>query len=123
MYFKYSSKYKGTKYDQDGMKADAGFVVVSENDGYWYIMSKPTSKQVAEEFLSTLTIPRGEVGKVVSVEDAKNHKKVIGRKYLKMADGGDVSEMKILVVLSERWLFFFLFFWRIKEHHYLYYLN
>ena len=93
--FKYSSKYKGTKYDQDGMKADAGFVVVSENDGYWYIMSKPTSKQVAEEFLSTLTIPRGEVGKVVSVEDAKNHKKVIGRKYLKMADGGDVSEMKI----------------------------
>jgi hypothetical protein len=75
--------------------AGGGFVVVSENDGYWYIMSKPTSKQVAEEFLSTLTIPRGEVGKVVSVEDAKNHKKVIGRKYLKMADGGDVSEMKI----------------------------
>jgi len=75
--------------------ADEGFVVVSENDGYWYIMSKPTSKQVAEEFLSTLTIPRGEVGKVVSVEEAKNHKKVIGKKYLKMADGGDVSEMKI----------------------------
>jgi hypothetical protein len=86
--FKYSSRYKGTKHD-------GGFVVVSENDGYWYIMSKPTSKQVAEEFLSTLTIPRGEVGKVVSVEEAKNHKKVIGKKYLKMADGGDVSEMKI----------------------------
>ena len=83
------------QYANGGMMADGGFVVVSENDGYWYIMSKPTSKQDAEEFLNTLTIPRGEVGKVVSVEDAKNHKKVIGRKYLKMADGGDVSEMKI----------------------------
>ena len=80
------------EYAKGGMMADGGFVVVSENDGYWYIMSKPTSKQDAEEFLSTLTIPRGEVGKVVSVEDAKNHKKVIGRKYLKMADGGEISE-------------------------------
>jgi len=80
------------QYANGGMMADGGFVVVSENDGYWYIMSKPTSKQDAEEFLNTLTIPRGEVGKVVSVEDAKNHKKVIGRKYLKMADGGVLKE-------------------------------
>ena len=83
---------KENLYDIGGIMANGGFVVVSENDGYWYIMSKPTSKQDAEEFLSTLTIPRGEVGKVVTLEEAKNHKKVIGRKYLKMADGGVMSD-------------------------------
>ena len=74
-----------------GMMAEGGFVVISDKDGYWYIMSTPVSQSMAKELLNMTTIPRGEVGKVVTLEEAKNHKKVIGRKYLKMADGGELT--------------------------------
>lgn len=68
-----------------------GFVAVSEKDGYWYIMSKPTTKEAAEQLIA-LGVPKGEEGKVVTLEEAKAHKKVIGAEYLEkggyMAKGG-----------------------------------
>ena len=70
--------------------AKGGYVAVSEKDGYWYIMSKPTTKDLAEQLIS-LGVPRGEEGKVVTIKEAKEHKKVIGAEYL--ADGGKVKEI------------------------------
>jgi hypothetical protein len=70
--------------------AEGGYVAVSEKDGYWYIMSKPTTKDLAEQLIS-LGVPRGEEGKVVTIDEAKSHKKVIGAEYL--ADGGKVKEI------------------------------
>jgi hypothetical protein len=65
-----------------GNTADENYVVVSEKDEYWYIMSTPSTKVKAQQLLKMTTIPRGEIGKVVTVDEAKNHKKVIGKKYL-----------------------------------------
>jgi hypothetical protein len=70
--------------------AKGGYVAVSEKDGYWYIMSKPTTKDLAEQLIS-LGVPMGEEGKVVTIDEAKSHKKVIGAEYL--ADGGKVKEI------------------------------
>lgn len=74
-----------------GYYADGGYVAVSEKDGYWYIMSKPTTKEKAQEMIN-LGVPSGEVGKVVTLDEAKSHKKVIGEEYLEkggyMAKGG-----------------------------------
>jgi predicted ABC-type ATPase len=64
-----------------------GYVAVSENDGYWYIMSTPTTKDKAQEVID-MGVPRGEVGKVVTLEQAKAYNKVIGRQYLEL--GGEV---------------------------------
>jgi hypothetical protein len=65
-----------------GNTADENYVVVSEKDEYWYIMSTPSTKVKAQQLLKMTTIPRGEIGKVVTIDEAKNHKKVIGKKYL-----------------------------------------
>jgi hypothetical protein len=65
--------------------AKGGYVAVSEKDDYWYIMSKPTTKEKAQELVD-MGVPRGEVGKVVTIAEAKAHKKVIGKEYL--ASGG-----------------------------------
>lgn len=73
-----------------GYMDKGGYVAISEKDGYWYIMSKPTTKELAEELIS-LGVPRGEEGKVVSIKEAKEHNKVIGKEYL--ADGGKVKEI------------------------------
>ena len=77
-------------YNKDSYKieyyADGGFVAVGEKDGYWTIMTKPTTKEKAQKMLDIGFLPKGEIGKVVTVEEAKKHKKVIGREYL--ADGG-----------------------------------
>lgn len=69
---------------------DAKYVAIHENkDGYWTIASKPTTKENAEAMLGGT--PKGEIGKVVTLEEALNHKKVIGEEYLKMKDGGDIN--------------------------------
>jgi hypothetical protein len=76
-----------------GMMAKGGYVAVAEKDGYWTIISKPTTKEKAEQMLGG--IARGEEGKVVTLEEAKAHKKVIGREYLAfggmMAKGGKIN--------------------------------
>jgi hypothetical protein len=58
------------------------YVVVGDKDNYWTILSKPSSKENSQKLLGFTTLPRGYAGKVVSVEDAKKHKLVIGREYL-----------------------------------------
>jgi hypothetical protein len=77
--------------EKGGYFAKGGYVAVSEKDGYWYIMSKPTTKEKAQEMIN-LGVPSGEVGKVVTLDEAKSHKKVIGEEYLEkggyMAKGG-----------------------------------
>jgi len=72
---------------EDNM-AKGGYVAVSEKDGYWYIMSQPTSKEEAQQVIE-MGVPRGEMGKVVTLEEAKEYNKVIGREYLEK--GGEVS--------------------------------
>jgi hypothetical protein len=79
----YKKKAKG------GYFSKGGYVAVSEKDGYWYIMSKPTTKEKAQEMIN-LGVPSGEVGKVVTLDEAKSHKKVIGEEYLK--DGGYMAK-------------------------------
>jgi predicted ABC-type ATPase len=61
--------------------AKGGYVAVSEKDGYWFIISQPSSKEEAQQMID-LGVPRGEMGKVVTLEEAKAYKKVIGREYL-----------------------------------------
>jgi hypothetical protein len=76
-----------------------GYVAVSEKDGYWTIISKPTTKEKAEEVIKMGGLPRGEVGKVVTVAQAKSHKKLIGEEYLaqggKLAKGGKIETFAI----------------------------
>ena len=79
------------KYAKGG-EVNEMYVVVGEKDGYWTIMSTPSSKEKAEKLLEATTLPRGEAGKVVSVEDAKSHKLVVGREYLKYAKGGKFND-------------------------------
>ena len=70
--------------------AKGGYVAVSEKDGYWTIISKPTTKEKAQEVIKMGGLPRGEVGKVVTIAQAKSHKKLIGEEYL--ADGGMMAK-------------------------------
>ena len=86
----FTSSLSGTPDRRRLTMAEGGYVAVSEKDGYWYIMSKPTTKESAEQLIS-LGVPRGEEGKVVTLKEAKEHKKVIGKEYL--ADGGKVKEI------------------------------
>jgi hypothetical protein len=88
---------------------DGGYVAVSETkDGYWYIMSKPSTKEHAELFIK-MGVPRGEVGKVVTIDEAKKHGKLVGKEYLEhggyMAKGGitdkEVVESNAEMVLSK----------------------
>lgn len=67
------------------------YVAVHESkDGYWTIASKPTTKELAEEMLGGT--PKNEVGKVVTLEEARAHKKVVGGEYL-YEKGGSVKNI------------------------------
>lgn len=70
-----------------------GYVAVTETeDDYWIIVSKPTSKKMAQQMADLVTTKKGEKNKVVTVEQAKSHKKVLGREYLsKFELGGNVG--------------------------------
>ena len=78
-----------------------GYVAVSEKDGYWYIMSKPSTKEKAEQMIA-LGVPKGEVGKVVTLKEAKEHKKLIGKEYLEK--GGAVKDFKVNFKLNPKTL-------------------
>jgi len=69
--------------------AEGGYVAVAEKDGYWTVISKPSSKEKAQQVIDMGRLLKGEIGKVVSVSEAKAHNKLIGAEYL--ADGGKVS--------------------------------
>jgi len=85
-------------------KPSSNYVVISEKGAYTYIMSKPTTKQDAEKLLKETTIPRGEVGKVITVDEAKGRKKVVGRKYLTQSakKGIVVTSIKDIPNFQER---------------------
>jgi hypothetical protein len=99
---------KVIKKEKGGYFAEGGFVAVGEKDGYWTIMSKPTTEEKANEVIK-MGVPRGEVGKVVTLKEAKDHKKVIGAEYLEkggyMEKGGisqkEVAESNAEMVLSK----------------------
>lgn len=82
------------KLEDGGMMAKGMYVAVGEKGNYWTIISKPSTKKQAMDMLSGLILPKGEVGKVVTLEDAMEHKNVIGREYLKKyADGGSLDSI------------------------------
>jgi hypothetical protein len=59
------------------------YVAVSETkDGYWYIMSRPTHEKWVAESMLKGSVPKNEIGKVVTLEEARNHRKVVGEQYL-----------------------------------------
>jgi hypothetical protein len=99
--FEKLAKIKGVKYDviydmwMDSDYAKGGYVAVSEKNDYWTIITKPTTKEKAQEMLDLGGLPRGEVGKVVTLEEAKAHKNTIGKEYLEkggyFAKGGAIE--------------------------------
>lgn len=66
------------------------YVAVDEVNGYWYVISKPTSRQKAESIITKNS------EKVVTLAEAKAHKKIIGEEYLttSMAKGGGIRASK-----------------------------
>ncbi len=65
----------------DGGKIEGNHVAVAESkDGYWTVLSRPTTEEIANSLLGG--VADGEVGKVVSLEEARSHKKIIGEEYL-----------------------------------------
>ena len=83
-------------YEEGGSLGDEQkYVAVHESeDGYWTIASKPTSKENAQEMLGGT--PKNEIGKVVTLEEAISHKKVLGREYLKVyAHGGSIDDWEV----------------------------
>lgn len=77
------------------------YVAVSETkDGYWVIISIPSTKEKAQNMVDTYTAPKGEVGKVVTIEEARAHKKVLGREYLdkdgSFAKGGSIDKFNLV---------------------------
>jgi hypothetical protein len=85
--------------------AKGGYVAVAEKDGYWYIISTPSSKENSQKLLDMTTLMRGEVGKVVTIDEAKDYNKVIGREYLEkdgmMAKGGRIREFDDVLIISK----------------------
>lgn len=78
---------EGYKYKNDSYTTK--YVAVHESkDGYWTIASKPSSKEDAEAMLGGT--PKNEVGKVVTLEEARAHKKTVGEEYL-YEKGGSVK--------------------------------
>jgi hypothetical protein len=95
-----------SKMAKGGNVSEKNYVAVSEKDGYWYIITRPTTKEKAQEMID-LGIPRGEIGKVVTLEEAKEHKKVIGKEYLAqggyMAKGGMIKyNGKMAKIISKK---------------------
>jgi hypothetical protein len=85
--------------------AKGGYVAVAEKDDYWYIISTPSSKENSQKLLDMTTLSRGEVGKVVTIDEANAYKKVIGREYLEkdgmMAKGGKIREWDDVYIISK----------------------
>ena len=79
--------------ERSSFYAKGGYVAVTETkDDYWVIVSRPTSKKMAEEMAKIVTTQKDEKNKVVTLAQAKAHKKVLGKEYLdKFELGGNVG--------------------------------
>ena len=75
-----------------GGDVDEYVAVTETKDDYWVIVSRPTSKRMAEEMAKIVTTQKDEKNKVVTLAQAKAHKKVLGKEYLdKFELGGNVG--------------------------------
>ena len=84
--FKNSDEGMGRMKTGGGIADDKYVAVHVSKDGYWTIASKPTYKGMAVLFKGSE--PKNETFKVVTLEEALNHKKVVGREYLMKTGGG-----------------------------------
>jgi len=90
------------EYEKGGEIKD--YVVVAEKTydngvSYWTIISKPTTKEKAEIIKSESFVIDGEVAKVVTSKEAKEHKHVVGREYLEK--GGEMYAKGGELVINE----------------------
>jgi hypothetical protein len=89
---------KSDKMKTGGSVPDDKYVAVHvSKDGYWTIASRPTYKGMAVLFKGSE--PKNETFKVVTLEEALNHKKVVGKEYL-MKNGGGVGENEYDILTS-----------------------
>lgn len=80
-------------YLADGGYAGGGYVVIAKNEkGGGFVMSKPTSKAKAEKLKSLLPKIDGEINEVMTLNKASKLSGLVGKEYLKYADGGNVID-------------------------------
>jgi hypothetical protein len=87
-------------YSDGGELRDYYVVVGEKKDGYWTVLSRPVhSKKIAQILLDSTTVSKGENNKIVTLSEARSHKKIIGEQYLtdemiakpsKYATGGNI---------------------------------
>ena len=80
-------------YLEDGGYAGGGYVVVAKSEkGGGFVMSKPTTKAKAEKLKSLLPKIDGESNEVMTIGKASKLSGLVGKEYLKYADGGNVID-------------------------------
>lgn len=80
-------------YLEDGGYAGGGYIVVAKSEkGGGFVMSKPTTKVKAEKLKSLLPKIDGESNEVMTIGKASKLSGLVGKEYLKYADGGNVID-------------------------------
>ncbi len=77
-----------------GGKVSDTYVAVAEKDGYWTIISTPTTKEKAQFYADHARPIQGETQKVVPLSEALAYPKVIGTEYLAAKDSTAVNVHK-----------------------------
>jgi hypothetical protein len=78
-------------YLADGGYAGGGYVVIAKSEkGGGFVMSKPTTKVKAEKLKSLLPKIDGETNEVMTIGKASKLSGLVGKEYLKYADGGAI---------------------------------
>jgi hypothetical protein len=78
-------------YLADGGYAGGGYVVIAKSEkGGGFVMSKPTTKAKAEKLKSLLPKIDGETNEVMTIGKATKLSGLVGKQYLKYADGGAI---------------------------------
>ncbi len=78
-------------YLADGGYAGGGYVVIAKSEkGGGFVMSKPTTKAKAEKLKSLLPKIDGETNEVMTIGKATKLSGLVGKEYLKYADGGAI---------------------------------
>lgn len=73
--------------------ANGGYVVIAKSEkGGGFVMSKPTTKAKAEKLKSLLPKINGESNEVMTIGKASKLSGLVGKEYLKYADGGNVID-------------------------------
>lgn len=73
---------KKAAYKLSRAKPQGIFVAIHKTkDNYWFIVSRPTHNKALAQRLSTGHC-KNEIGRVVTLQQARAHSKVIGKEYL-----------------------------------------